>query len=217
MSKGGGATIIGQNSYYLRIKGEKMSYGKQFIISFLSLCFFLFGCTKQEQLEAVDNLCVESLDKEYVMEKAEGVLAGMHFGIDKADVSAGYIRTQPLEGGQFFEFWRQDNMDSYSFSESNLHSLRRIVELEFQPQNGQVCVEGTARTYRLSLPESENINVTQASEVFTRDQSRLLAFELSEYQRANISWVELGEDEALKSEILHRIESSVQNGPGVKE
>ena len=168
-------------------------------------------------MKTVDRICVNTVGRQHVMEKAEGVLSAMHFGIDKADVSAGYIRTRPLEGGQFFEFWRQDNIDSYSFGEANLHSLRRIVELEFQPQNGQVCVDGAVRTYRLSLPGSENLNVTHASEVFTRNQSKLLEFELSEDQRSNMTWVELGEDEVLKSEILHWIESSVLNDPGVQQ
>jgi hypothetical protein len=145
------------------------------------------------------------------MQVAQDVLAQMQFKIDKADESMGYIRTLPLDGGQFFEFWRKDNIGSYNFSESNLHSLRRIVELKVSPQDNRVCVEGTVKTYRLSLPESETLDATQAFEVFTRDQTRLLQFELSDSQKQNMVWVELGEDEGLASEILRRVGAAVRD------
>ncbi|MHC4186907.1 MAG: hypothetical protein ACYSRQ_01830 [Planctomycetota bacterium] len=187
---------------------------KYLISMFILYGFFLGGCGQPKQIDVIDSICVDTPEKQEVIQTAQEILGQMHFRIDKADESAGYIRTLPLEGGQFFEFWREDNIGGYNFSESNLQSLHRVVELEVRPQEGRMCVEGTARTYRLSLPESGNINVNQAYEVFTSDQSRLQEFELSDEQKENMAWVELGEDEALSSEILRRIETAFKEDTG---
>ncbi|MHC4265394.1 MAG: hypothetical protein ACYSUK_05605 [Planctomycetota bacterium] len=191
-----------------------MSYGKHFVIILLFCCFLTGGCGKQEQLETVDRICVETSSEQHVMQTAQDVLGQMQFKIEKADESAGYIRTLPLGGGQFFEVWREDNVGSYNFGESNLHSLRRIVELQVSPQDDHMCVEGTARTYRLSLPESQQLSVIHAFEVFTRSKSELQEFELSDHQKENMAWVELGRDEALTNEILRRIEAAVKEDEG---
>ncbi|MHC4131817.1 MAG: hypothetical protein ACYSSP_02930 [Planctomycetota bacterium] len=199
------------------LEDKKMVSGKNLAAIFVLFGCFLSGCGQPEKIEAIDKICVDADEKQEVMQAAQDVLAQMQFRIEKADESAGYIRTLPLEGGQFFEVWRDDNVGVYNFSEANLQSLRRIVELKVNPQDGQVCVEGLAKTYRLSLPESENVNVTQAFEVFTRDQSKLQEFELSDEQKEDMAWVELGEDEALSSEILRRIETAVKEDKGGKE
>jgi hypothetical protein len=194
---------------------DKMMLNGKYLISLFILCgCFLGGCGQPKQIDVIDSICVNTAEKQEVMQAAQDVLAQMQFRIDKADESAGYIRTLPLEGGQFFEIWRDDNIGGYNFSEANLQSLRRVIELKMNPQDGQVCVEGSAKTYRLSLPGSENTNVTQAFEVFSRDQSRLLEFELSDEQKENMVWVELGEDEALSSEILRRIETAAKKDKG---
>jgi hypothetical protein len=196
------------------VEDKIMTKIKYLISMFILYGFFLGGCGQPKQIDVIDSICVDTPEKQEVIQTAQEILGQMHFRIDKADESAGYIRTLPLEGGQFFEFWREDNIGGYNFSESNLQSLHRVVELEVRPQEGRMCVEGTARTYRLSLPESGNINVNQAYEVFTSDQSRLQEFELSDEQKENMAWVELGEDEALSSEILRRIETAFKEDTG---
>jgi hypothetical protein len=196
------------------VEDKIMTKIKYLISMFILHGFFLGGCGQPKQIDVIDSICVDTPEKQEVIQTAQEILGQMHFRIDKADESAGYIRTLPLEGGQFFEFWREDNIGGYNFSESNLQSLHRVVELEVRPQEGRMCVEGTARTYRLSLPESGNINVNQAYEVFTSDQSRLQEFELSDEQKENMAWVELGEDEALSSEILRRIETAFKEDTG---
>ncbi|MHC4843292.1 MAG: hypothetical protein ACYTFM_06400 [Planctomycetota bacterium] len=191
-----------------------MSYGKHLIIILLFCCLSFGGCGKQEQMDTMDRICLDASEKQYVMQTAQDVLGRMQFRIEKADESAGYIRTLPLGGGQFFEVWREDNVGNYNFSESNLHSLRRVVELQVNPQDDQVCVEATTKTYRLSLPESEQLSIIHAYEVFTRSQADLQEFELSDYQKENMAWIELGQDEALTSEILRQIEAAVKEDKG---
>jgi hypothetical protein len=59
------------------------------------------------------------------------------------------------------------------------------------------------------------LSYTWAYEVFARDESDLQEFQLSDNQKENIAWVELGEDEALSSEILRRIETAVKDDEGI--
>jgi len=191
-----------------------MAKGRYLAAMFFLFVFFLSGCGQQKQIETVESICLDTEAKQHVMQAAESVLGSMHFRIDKADESAGYIRTLPLEGGQFFEVWREDNVGRYNYTESNLHAIRRIVELEVRPQNGKLCVEASARTYRLSLPESEHLSYTWAYEVFTKDESGLQEFQLSDNQKENMAWVELGEDEVLSNEILQRIETAFKDDEG---
>ena len=74
-----------------------------------------------------------------LMEVAEDVLAGMYFTIEKADAQNGLIRTRPLPGAQFFEFWRSDNIGTDNTIAANLHTIRRTVTLDISQQD-RSCV-----------------------------------------------------------------------------
>ena len=65
---------------------------------------------------------------------AERVLTRMHFAIEKLDAEQGVVKTRPLRGAQFFEFWRSDNVSSYDCEEANLQSVRRTVELRVKKE-----------------------------------------------------------------------------------
>ncbi len=174
----------------------------------------LAGCGKSEQFEAVEQICIKDAGKQAAMKTAQEVLGEMSFSIEKADASAGYIRTRPLEGGQFFELWRSDNIGAANFAEANLHSIRRVVELQISRRNGQICIDCEAKAYRLSLPESEHKSISQAYEVFSAGQSSLQRFELSDRQKKDMAWLELGNDEMLSTEILKRLDAAIRNGEG---
>ncbi|UCF17478.1 MAG: hypothetical protein JSW59_08445 [Phycisphaerales bacterium] len=68
------------------------------------------GCGQPQQKVVVVPISVPDTGKAEIMEVAEDVLAEMHFVIEKADVQSGLVRTRPLPGAQFFEFWRSDNV-----------------------------------------------------------------------------------------------------------
>jgi hypothetical protein len=96
----------------------------------LMTCALIFtGCAKQQQYATIDQISTSNIDKAEAMQIAEDVLVKMHFNIEKADYESGIIRTRPLPGAQFFEFWRSDNVGAFNTAEANLHSIRRIVEL----------------------------------------------------------------------------------------
>jgi len=164
-------------------------------------------------------------DKLQAMEIAEDVLAKMHFTIEKADADPatpgidtrrwrGFIRTRPLPGAQFFEFWRSDNVGADNWLESNLHSIRRVVELtmseqeEGPPQSGNLlCINCDVQKYRLSIPEHHVSSSARAYKMFSESSSALQNLRLNPEQKAGMAWIDLGKDRQLAAEILKRISS----------
>jgi len=187
-----------------------------------NFCILLFamlaGCASQQPCEvATEQLCVTGLEKIAVMKAAEDVLAEMHFTIEKADIEAGLIRTSPLSGAQFFEFWRSDNVGAFNSAEANLHSIRRTVELNItQPagrmagqQDEKLCLGCNARVQRLSLPEQQVSSSSQAYQLFSISNAALQKLKLNPQQKAGMAWVDLGQDKHLATEILKRIEQQI--------
>jgi hypothetical protein len=173
-----------------------------------SLLFWLAGCAENKYAKTIDQLCPQTADKAQAMSACEQVLTGMHFGIEKFDVDAGYIRTAPLSGAQSIEFWRSDNIGSFNSSEADLHSIRRTVEINIGEQASQMCINCKATTQRLSLPQSQNA-AGQNRPVMSPEQRSVQKFKLGREQKSNLSWTDLGRDNQLETEILKRIESQL--------
>ena len=200
-------------------------------LEFLVFGLLLAGCAEQQQYPrfrgdklapaeagAVKPICVENVNKLQAMEIAEDVLAKMHFTIEKADAETatagidtrrwrGYIRTRPLAGAQFFEFWRNDNVGADNWLESNLHSIRRIVELNMSEQDEGLCINCDVQKYRLSLPERQVSSSARAYEMFSESNPALQNLRLNPEQKAGMAWIDLGKDRQLAAEILKRISS----------
>ncbi len=183
-------------------------------VGFLILGLLLAGCTEQQQYEAVKPICVDNIDKLQAMEVAEDILVKMHFTIEKADTKGGFIRTRPLSGAQFFEFWRSDNVGAGNWLESNLHSIKRIVELNISEQNegppqsgNRLCINCDVRIYRLSLPERPVSSSARAYDMFSISSSALQRIEIDPEQKEGMAWIDLGKDTQLAAEILKRISS----------
>lgn len=179
-----------------------------------NFCILIFamlaGCASQQPCEiAAEPLCVTGLEKIAVMKAAEDVLAEMHFTIEKADANSGLIRTSPLSGAQFFEFWRSDNVGSFNSAESNLHSIRRTVELNMTPQGEKLCLGCNVKVQRLSLPECDVSSSSRAYQMFSQSTQSLQRLTLNPRQKAGMAWVDLGRDSHLAAEILKRIEKQL--------
>ncbi len=191
----------------------------------ITCALILAGCAEQQQYGAVKPICVENVNKLQAMEIAEDVLAKMHFTIEKADADPatpgidtrrwrGFIRTRPLAGAQFFELWRSDNVGADNWLESNLHSIRRVVELtmseqeEGPPQSGNLlCINCEVQKYRLSIPEHQVSSSARAYEMFSESSPALQRIKLNPEQKADMAWIDLGKDRQLAAEILKRISS----------
>ncbi len=188
-----------------------------------SVLCFLPGCTQQKSSppEMVTPNLSQSVNKTEMMEITEDVLARMHFEIEKFDPNTGYIKTRPLEGAQFFEFWRSDNVGAYNWLLSNLHSVRRTIEINVDPvlrstlSADSVAKAGTTKDekyidcvvhiQRLSMPEQEVTSSARAYAMFSRSSPALQTLRINPEQQRDMAWIDLGRDKALEREIVKRI------------
>ena len=175
------------------------------LIGCAAFCF-LAGCAKQQQFKTVEQICVSNTNKADVMQASEDVLGKMYFTVDKVDIESGYIRTRPLAGAQFFEFWRKDNVGVYNAAEANLHTIRRTAELNITEQGGQLCIDCDVKTQRLSLSEREVGGSSRAYGMFSKSSRRMQTFDLDSQKK---SWIDLGQDTKLSTVILKRIEEEL--------
>ena len=185
------------------------------IVTFLFLmavCILFSGCGSSQQAASDNPVCLPNTQTDQVMEAARGVLLKMHFEIEKYDTDAHYIRTRPLSGAQFFEFWRRDNASASSAAQANLYSLRRIVELECTPQDTATCVQCRVQVLRLSIPEAPIEGAERMGGIHTESSSRYQTLEVDRQKQAQIEWIEAGPDHDLEQKILERIRLDIEEG-----
>ena len=163
----------------------------------------LSGCA-QKQIQH-EPICLANLDLATVMKQSELVLLKMNFVVDKADISAGIMRTKPLSGGQFFEIWRKDNRDGYSSAMSNLHSIQRTAVLNFMQKNDLLCIDCNVTIERLSIPEKEIDSSARAYSMFSRSSESRQTLRLEGEQEKMMDWVNIGRDQNLEAAILQKI------------
>lgn len=176
---------------------------------FMACVLTIASCAQQQQYETVEQICPAGIDKQQAMQIAEDVLGKLHFSIAKSDAELGVIRTKPLTGAQFFEFWRKDNVGSFNSTEANLHTIRRIAELDIKQQDAQLCIRCNVNAQRLRLPEHEIRSHSRAYRMFSKSSSSRQTFELHKEQKQGMAWVDLDQDRQLATVILKRIENKV--------
>jgi len=158
---------------------------------------------------ATGQIRVQDIGTAETMALAEEVLGQMHFTVEKTDVQSGLMRTRPLPGAQFFEFWRSDNVGPDNSLQANLHTIRRTVELEISRQDKELCIACSVRVQRLSLPERQVSSTARAYEMFSRSSSTMQRLALNPQQQKNMAWIDLDKDVPLAEEILRRIEAKI--------
>jgi len=170
-------------------------------------CAVLSGCCGQGHgFEAKKQICLVGVDKTEAMEAAEDVLASMYFSIDKYELEQGYIRTNPMPGGQFFELWRSDNTTLCDAAEASIHTIRKTVELHLGREQAGLCINCDVQVERLSVPERQGEGIAQAQTMFAEGFSALGKLKLSEEQKKEMAWLDYGTDAGFETEILNRIE-----------
>lgn len=187
----------------------------------ISLSFFVLiacalivdGCTEPYRNQTVEQICPAGIKKQQAMQIAEDVLGEMHFTIAKSDANLGVIKTRPLAGVQFFEFWRKDNVGAFSFTEANLHTIRRIAELNIKQQGSLLCIRCSVNTQRLRLPERPMSSRSRAYDMFSSSSSSRQQLKLNPEQKEGMTWVDLGQDKQLATVILKRIEKQINRSP----
>jgi len=144
-----------------------------------------------------------------LMEVAEDVLTNMYFTIDKTDADSGLIRTRPLPGAQFFEFWRSDNVGADNTLAANLHTIRRAVTLDISQQGEELRIGCNVQAQRLSLPERQVSSSARVYGMFSLSSPSLQRLKLNPAQKKEMAWIDLGRDSRLEAEILKRIETRI--------
>jgi hypothetical protein len=170
---------------------------------------FLAGCAEPHRYEAIEQICPAGIDKQQAMQIADDVLGKMRFTIAKSDANLGVIKTRPLAGAQFFEFWRKDNVGAFNSAEANLHSIRRIAELNIKQQDSQLCIRCNVNTQRLRLPEQEPSSRSRPYDMFSQSSPTRQRLILNPKQKQGMAWVDLGNDTKLATVILKRIENKI--------
>jgi hypothetical protein len=177
----------------------------------ITCALILAGCAEQQQYTVLEPLLIENIDKPRAMEIAEDVLVKMHFTIDKANEENGYIKTKPLTGAQFFEFWRSDNVGADNWLLSNLHSIRRFVELNINEQDKDLSIDCDVQIYRLSLPERNIRSSAHPYDLFSRSGPASQKIQITPEQKAEMVWIGMGKDRQLETEILKQIEKQIMS------
>ncbi len=186
---------------------SEMNTLKSLLFTVCTALLFSAGCAREQQFKAVEKICVPAASKSQAMETAENVLDRMCFAIDKSDADSGIIRTRPLPGAQFFEFWRSDNVGAFNSAEASLHTIRRTVQLNINQQDGQLCIDCNVKTQRLNLPERPLFSGAHGYEMFTRSSESMHKLKIHSEQKIGMAWIDLGRDSRLETEILKRIEN----------
>ncbi len=184
------------------------SSGKPILL--MACAVILAGCAKQQQYETVEQILVPDISTARAMQIAEDALAKMHFTIEKADPQTGFMRTKPLPGAQFFEFWRKDNVGPENKALANLHTIRRVVELNFSRDKEKLRISCDVQAYRLSLLQSQSTSRALAPGMFTGSSESEQKLQLRSGPEVDVAWVNLGQDKQLATEILKRIEERVE-------
>lgn len=186
-------------------KGLIMDTTKLLFAALLLAGIFLGGCAEPTQKQATEPICLQGAQLAQAMATGEDVLKRMHFVIEKSDSTALIVRTRPLSGAQFFEFWRRDNVGGYNAAQSNLHSIQRIVELSFSQSADGLCIACEVNVQRLSLPEKEINNASSAHSMFSESDNDLQRLRLESDRQEQMAWIDLGRDASLEEKILKEI------------
>ncbi len=173
----------------------------------LGLFVLVCGCSSPATSpQATDTPIYQvKLGKTKTLHLARNVLLDYHFRIMKEDASAGTLRTYPLSGAQFFEFWRKDTRGSFSTLESNLHSVQRIVEITLREQAPGTAFSCVVRAERLSVPGHGIESDSQAYRMLSDSSRSLQKLKLTPYQQRNMEWIDLGLDRGLSERIAAEI------------
>jgi len=174
------------------------------------------GCHKPAPPQGPTAEFIERDHVDALWQASQSVLRKHDFQIDRQDLAAGVIETLPTTSQHYFEFWRQDVADPYSFAQATLHTMQRKATVRFvrTPSDPQWTIELQVDVYRLSTPEHQ---VTSAS-------SALLAFsgglptatgQVGQSAMKQREWVPLGRDPELESRLLSQIFTAAGRMPVV--
>ncbi len=135
----------------------------------------------------------------------EGVLRKHGFRLDRMDRRAGILTTHPETSQHFFEIWRKDVATAYDFWEASLHTIRRSVEIQTEPDaaKGETRLTVTVKRERFSAPDRQFNNSIGALQFY---RNTLPSLETgAKLTAADDEWIEDGRDLAMEKRLLEMI------------
>ena len=171
--------------------------------------FCLGGCGSKQAVVATEPICVAAGDTASAMQACEDVLGELQFVIEKLDVDSGVIRTRGLTGGQFFEFWRRDNVGAENAAMSSIHSVQRVAEMSVSQKGANICIDCNVQVRRLAMESKEDLSMTRAPGMFSGGSTTLQKLKLTRKQQEGMVWVELGRDPLLEQKILELVNNKI--------
>ena len=181
-----------------------------FVTVLAGICVLGLGCTSSNQSLSSEPVCLPDTSVDQAMAAARTVFEKMQFELEKDDSQAHYMRTRPLSGAQFFEFWRHDNASTFSGAQANLQSIRRIVELELTPENTTTCIQCRVQVLRLSIPEQPLTGSGRMGGIYTESDIRNQTLEMDSDKLKQVEWLDAGTDPSLEQKILTMIQKQIQ-------
>jgi hypothetical protein len=167
-----------------------------------------WGCTAPAQPTG-RTAALLSVSDEDAFERLWGastrVLRQNHLQPTREDRGAGVIQSHPAVAQSWFELWRRDVVDGYSFAEAQLHTIRRAasIKMDRSEDPDQYIVSVRVDKERLSTPERQVTSAAGAIQMFgsgvPTTRGKLIAAAKAR------TWTPLGRDGNLEARLLAEI------------
>ncbi|MEW6250391.1 MAG: hypothetical protein AB1716_07075 [Planctomycetota bacterium] len=169
---------------------------------------------------------VHAPDYESLFDRTLSVLRRHDFSPDRVERPRGVIVSEPSTSAQWFEWWRGDARGGYQLLESCLHTMQRVVTVNFEPLDDEAraamapAAEAEAAverppaggTYRVTVKVDKLRRLLPARQITTGSAAlhiyneRVPTFEgLRGPASREVRWVPLGRDGLLESYLLQRL------------
>ena len=142
---------------------------------------------------------------ERLWEASARVLRRNHLQPTREDRVAGVIQSSPTVTESWFEFWRRDVVDGYSFAEAQLHTIRRaaLIKMDRSEEPDEYIVSVRVNKERLSMPERQVTSAAGAIQMFgsglPTTSGKMVAAAKAR------AWIPLGRDGNLEARLLGEI------------
>lgn len=163
------------------------------------------ACTRPIPPEGPTAVAAAEPDLDALWTAALTVLNRMDLTPERQDRATGVIETLPTTSQQFWEWWRRDVVDSYSYAEANLHTMQRKATVRFRrlPDRRRWQVEVQIDVFRIQVPERQ---MTATSSALTLYSAAMPSTEGLRLDPAVARYAApMGRDGAMEQLILDRI------------
>ena len=169
------------------------------------------GCTNRPREVALDHetdwfegdavVWVEGRVYRKLWQAAENSLRRFEYDVARSDYRGGLLTSEPRDGGQFFEPWRDDVRTVPASAESSLGLTRRRIRFDFEQVGRGYRVTPRVLVERLASGERR---ITDAADFRSSlGQGRLVR--RSSEGNALLTWYPLRRDHALERSLADRI------------